>query len=291
MQLDKTQIAIRERGLLELFDLSLLVIKRYVWRIVVTTAVLAVPFSLVNTAILWNLRPDLPTEVTTAQYGLLMVILIFLEAPLATSLVTLMLGDVMFHDEPDWRRMMSAPFSLIPRMFWLVAVLRGVVPGMGLVFLCTLENAEAWGFFLFLLVAYATILRGVRPFVGEIILLERNPFYAQDANTMTVGRRSAALHNPNFGDMVIRAMASTFAIPLACAVCINVWALRGYLFGQWGWDSVMLDILLPASLWLVAAFMTVARFLSYLDLRIRREGWEVELVVRAEANRWKGAPA
>ncbi|TWT30049.1 hypothetical protein [Blastopirellula retiformator] len=289
MQLDKTQIAIRERGLLELFDLSLLVIKRYMGRIVITTAAMAIPFTLINIAILSNLRPDLPTEVTSAQYGMLMVILIFLEAPLATSLVTLMLGDVMFHDEPSWRRMLSAPFSLIPRMFWLVALLRGVVPGMGMVFLCTLDDGEAWGFLLFLLVAYAMVLRGVRPFLGEIILLERNPFYANDANTMTVGRRSAALHNPNFGDMVIRAMASTFSVPLACAICINIWALRGYLFGQWAWDWVMLDLLLPTSLWMVAAYMAVTRFLSYLDLRIRREGWEVELVVRAEANRWKGA--
>lgn len=291
MQLDKTQIAIRERGLLELFDLSLLVIKRYAGRIVLTTAALAIPLTLVNIVLLWNLRPDLPTEATTAQYGLLMTILVYLEAPLATSLVTLMLGDVMFHDAPDWKRMLSAPFSLIPRMFWLVAMLRGVVPGMACVFLCTIEDGEAWGFLLFLLVAYATILRGVRPFLGEIILLERNPMWAKDANTMTIGRRSAALHNPNFGDMVIRAMASTLSIPLAGAICLNVWALRGYLFGQWGWDWMMLDFLLPASLWLVAAYMTVARFLSYLDLRIRREGWEVELVVRAEANRWKGVAA
>ncbi|UUO05251.1 hypothetical protein M4951_17945 [Blastopirellula sp. J2-11] len=291
MQFDKTQIAIRERGLLELFDLGLLVGKRYAARILVVTAAVAIPFMAINVALLWNLRPDLPSDVTTAQYGLLMVLLIYIEAPLATSLVTLLLGDAMFHDKPDWKRMLSAPFALVPRMFWLVAMLRGVVPGMGLVFLCTLEDGEAWVFFLFVLLAYVTVLRGVRPFLGEIILLDRNPMWAKDANTMTIGRRSAALHNPNFGDMVIRAMASTLAIPLAAAICLNIWALRGYLFGQWGWDAMMLDVLLPISLWLVAAYMAVARFLSYLDLRIRREGWEVELVVRAEANRWKGIVA
>jgi hypothetical protein len=35
----------------------------------------------------------------------------------------------------------------------------------------------------------------------------------------------------------------------------------------------------------VAAYFSVVRFLSYLDLRIRHEGWEVELLMRAEALR------
>ena len=39
------------------------------------------------------------------------------------------------------------------------------------------------------------------------------------------------------------------------------------------------------SLWIVVGFFTVTRFLSYLDLRIRREGWEVELLMRAERDR------
>jgi hypothetical protein len=29
-------------------------------------------------------------------------------------------------------------------------------------------------------------------------------------------------------------------------------------------------------------YLTVVRFLAYLDLRIRREGWEAELMMRAE---------
>jgi hypothetical protein len=50
-----------------------------------------------------------------------------------------------------------------------------------------------------------------------------------------------------------------------------------------GWVPQM--VLRPITLWTVVAFMGVARFLSYLDLRIRQEGWEVELLVRAEAAR------
>ena len=45
-------------------------------------------------------------------------------------------------------------------------------------------------------------------------------------------------------------------------------------------------------IWLVTAFFAVARFLAYIDQRIRLEGWEVELRLRAvgeamqEARRW-----
>jgi hypothetical protein len=41
----------------------------------------------------------------------------------------------------------------------------------------------------------------------------------------------------------------------------------------------------PLALWLVVGYLTVVRFLAYLDLRIRREGWEVELMMRTEAAR------
>ena len=35
-------------------------------------------------------------------------------------------------------------------------------------------------------------------------------------------------------------------------------------------------------LWLVVTYFTAARFLTYLDQRIRIEGWEVELLLRAQ---------
>ena len=35
--------------------------------------------------------------------------------------------------------------------------------------------------------------------------------------------------------------------------------------------------------WLVMGFLAVFRFITYLDCRIRLEGWDVELKLRAEA--------
>ena len=50
-------------------------------------------------------------------------------------------------------------------------------------------------------------------------------------------------------------------------------------------DATLITFYWPLSLWLVAGFLAVVRFLSYLDIRIRQEGWAVELRIRAEATR------
>ena len=56
------------------------------------------------------------------------------------------------------------------------------------------------------------------------------------------------------------------------------------------WDVVATDwttfVIFPqVAIWIVMGYSTVVRFLSYLDLRIRNEGWEIELKMRAEAAR------
>ena len=63
------------------------------------------------------------------------------------------------------------------------------------------------------------------------------------------------------------------------------------LSGRWIAGYTALRVFLPTSLWLVVAFFTVVRYLLYLNLRIRHEGWEVELALRAEANKLTRQPA
>jgi hypothetical protein len=50
-------------------------------------------------------------------------------------------------------------------------------------------------------------------------------------------------------------------------------------------DLSIVAVWYPLVLWTVAGFFAVVRFLAYVDLRIRREGWEVELMMRAERDR------
>jgi hypothetical protein len=68
-------------------------------------------------------------------------------------------------------------------------------------------------------------------------------------------------------------------------------AVRQLLIGEPSWDSWTVQLLVPIAFWMTAGFSIVVRFLSYLDLRIRQEGWEVELLMRAEAARLRAPTA
>lgn len=287
MQLDKTRIAIRERELLEIYDLALIVMRVYWWKILQALAITAIPLTIINAGLLWAMEPDLVVNETAGAFIFYMIALVFLEAPLAGLPITLLLGDALFHDKPNWRRMCTGLWPVIPRIFWIIVVLRAILPGMLLAFAGSFDEDYVAGTLLFFVCCYATILRAVRPYIGEILILEKNPVFSRNKDAITVGRRSSALHQPNFGDLLIRAMASSISILLAASIVMNVFGLRGFVFGQWNWDDMFLFVWFPMALWLVVAFMTVVRFLCYLDLRIRREGWEVELVLRAEATRLK----
>jgi hypothetical protein len=74
-------------------------------------------------------------------------------------------------------------------------------------------------------------------------------------------------------------------LPLFFSAWFSIWFLGGLLADDWQWGGIVYTLYYPLALWLVMGFFAVVRFLGYLDLRIRREGWEVELMMRAEAAR------
>ena len=78
------------------------------------------------------------------------------------------------------------------------------------------------------------------------------------------------------------------AVVLTGAVAHGLLSVSGYFLNDWHWNHFMVVIAIPTAMWLVATYIAVVRFLSYLDLRIRNEGWEVELRLRAEAGRLAG---
>ena len=137
-----------------------------------------------------------------------------------------------------------------------------------------------------LLVAYAIGMRAFRPFVNEIVLLERNPLISKDQRRITVTRRSSMLHGAAGGELFARWFASAWiGTLLAAGGYGTLLFISGVLTNDWRQGPVMLLGAYPVAIWSSALYLTVFRFLSYLDLRIRQEGWEVELRVRAEAAR------
>lgn len=291
MQLDNTRIAIRERNLLDLFDMSVQVGRLY-WKQCLGYSLLGVvPLAVLNHLLVgrlisqWNGGDpaDLP------RYFWLMGVLIYLEAPLASVFLTAFLGPAVFLEQTSPRQVIREVFRNSVPLFLCLGLLRMIVPAW--IALLSVSEFEMNGFvevFLcgFIFLPVATGVRMFRPFIGEIILLERNPMWSSNAATITIGRRSGHLHSPSAGDLFAQWVGSALiGVVWASLVGISLYTLAGVLLSSFTLRWIHAAIWFPGTLWLLVIFMTVVRFLQYLDLRIRREGWEVELLMKAEALR------
>ncbi len=301
MQLDRTRIAIRERGLLETIDLALFVIRDFVGPIIGCALLAIVPLALINYALVgWMAPNEYDTDVIGFRYLWNMTVLIFLEAPLASVFIVAYLGPAVFLEDRTIRQIAGDVLRQSAALFLCQGLLRGVLIAW-LLYLTTdrLEaNGFVEGFLMFVLCAWAAAMRAFRPYINEIVLLEKNPLWNRKGGAITVTRRSSHLHSPYSGDLFVRWIgAAGIAVLLTLVVLYAAYMIQGVLVSDWAFyisqehgpilnlDWFKLEVVYPACLWLVVVFWAVVRFLSYLDLRIRHEGWEVELLMRAEALR------
>jgi hypothetical protein len=274
MQLDNTRIAIRERDLLDVLDLSLQVIRAYALPWLVTTVAGAVPFAVLNW---WLLRSVWPHRgpMEWPVYLSLMAILIACELPLASAALTRYFGQAVFIDRPSARQIVSDVVDSLPQLFVFHVLIRGFF------FLPALWLGEYWWLMAFVLWIPFVFC----PYLNEVILLERNPL-VHSRGRITTWQRSQTLHEGSRGTQFGRWLMSLLLAGLLTASLSSlVWFLCGLLTNHWEYDDSLWQYGVPASMWTVAGFFAVARYLSYLDLRIRREGWEVELQIRAEGDR------
>jgi hypothetical protein len=288
VRLDQTRIAIRERGQLEILDLALKVAATNARPLLIASGIGILPIMFLN----WWLIGWMPAEGdetgAASRYLWNMAQLVFIEAPLASVPATLFLGQAMFLRSPRARDIAVELRNLLPRMIWCQVLLRGIALAWLLVATIEVDNEPTANefFFLPLLSCYVIVLRALRPFVNEIVLLERNPMRRTSEGVITVRRRSAALHKLTAGDLMARWFGSAaVAIAGTLSVTFTIWFFWGTVWFDWTWGPLMLHVFIPLAMWLVACYFSVVRFLSYLDLRIRREGWEVELTLRAAAER------
>jgi hypothetical protein len=269
VQLDEHHIAIRERGFLDLLDLGLRVTREYAGPLAAWLVVGALPPAAFNA---WLLG-DFPSQIDGSQmfhYLVLMTLLVIYEAPLALAPATLFLGQALFTPRPRWQGILRQWLGSLPQILLYQGLLRV--------------------FFLF------------RPYVSEIILLERNPIRRQGAYGKSTYARCRALHAGEGGELFSRRFIST---AVATLLVISLWGSLliaramlqssaegglGEMIFMFFQDELEIDLSIvavwyPLVLWTVAGYFAVVRFLAYVDLRIRREGWEVELVMRAERDR------
>ena len=289
MQLDQTKITIRERSLGELLDLAFRFTVLYFKPLFCCTVILVIPFAVFNW---WVTHPIVALDNTAESNWRCiwyMSQLVFLEAPLATIITTLFLGRVMFLQEVSYRSLIKESWHFLGRILWSQLIVRGGLLLFVFVFYFPIDESLLDSEMLLLMLCIGTVvIRASRPFVNEIILLERNPIRSKEEGVITVGRRSRALHRPSVNDLVASWLLTAFAcVVVFVSLLSSFWFANGVLLGQWQIRTIFVEVYVPVALWLIVIFSTVVRFLLYLDLRIRREGWEIELKVRAAANELK----
>jgi hypothetical protein len=296
VQLDNTRIAIRERGVLDTLDLSLHVMRVYAWPLLQTMAMGVIPLMIVNYALIGWMMGDIDNELDYPfRFVWHVTVLAFIQAPLASVFASAYLGQAVFLHRPRVRDVIYDVGKMFPRVIACQVLIRGVAANW-LLLLAVDRHGDfdvfLEVFLLLLLVGYSAAIRAFRPFVNEIVLLERNPLTSRDRNVLTAGRRSSMLHSIASGDLFFRWIAASIVGVLLVLAIYSVFLfLSGVFLNDWSQGPLMVRYCLPLAMWLVAAYMTVFRFLSYLDLRIRQEGWEVELRLRAEASRLLNSPA
>ena len=271
MQLDRTYLAIRERDILDIMDMSLHVIRRFLRPLSVTFLVGVLPLWLLQHYLLGGfdllaLDEDPGFFESEWRFWKIIQVVIFAVffAPLAAAPTTLYLGQALFLERPSASRIARDWLGSLPQLILLQVILRGL-----------------------LLVPFVTAILpyAVWPYLNEIILLERNPLFG-GRNRITTMRRSTALHGASFGDLMGRWMIGVaFASAAIGMLFLAMWWTRFWMVGNFELSRLTYLLLWEIAVWTTVCYFVVVRFLCYLDMRIRREGWEVELKMRAEGIR------
>lgn len=300
MQLDRTHVVIRLRTLSEIGDLALVMIRRYPSALFIGFAIGAAIFAVAN-ALLIGWIPiqeagygldDEEALIEIWRYLAWMVLLVFMQAPIAGVFTTIYLGQAVFEQQPTW----ASVYALAKKQFWrclrVLGLQRLAIPTMILMaFRWGQPASPIWDLLVpIVLLVVIALIRSNRPFMPEILLLEQCPLKAESANVITVGKRSKSLHGPMASELGGRFMGISMVL---CLLMISVLSTflwwRGIVTNQWLFmDLFVLLVLYPLAIWIVAGISVLVRLLNYLDTRIRLEGWEVELAVRAEALRQFG---
>jgi hypothetical protein len=263
VQFDQSRIAIRERPWLDNLDLALHVIRAHGSAVLVIAGLCVLPLMMLNYVLLEFFLSDDLSEETTFRGVFWGTLLVLLEAPLATAPLTLYLGQALFDPRPRSAKVFRDFLACLPQLLLLQVLLRVLLS---------------------LLVITLVVPYILWPYLSEVILLERNPLVAR-GNQLSTMKRNAMLHRGQSGDFMARALgAAFFGGLLVFALYMTQSILLDVLLGvHQGWATR--TIALQSALWIVAVYFTVVRFLSYLDQRIRSEGWEVELFLRAQRER------
>src|SRR5262245_34153524 len=192
MQLDRTRVSIRERGLLETIDLALFVIRDFAGPVIACALLAIVPLALINYALVgWMVPTDYDGESLGFRYLWNMTVLIFLEAPLAGVFIVAYLGPAVFLEQRSSRQVAGDVLQQAFPLLLCQGLLRRVLIAWGLYLLTDrLEvNGCIEGFLMIVICLWSAAMRAFRPYINEIILLEKNPLLPRQGGAITIGKR------------------------------------------------------------------------------------------------------
>ncbi len=308
MRFDRTEIAIRLRSIPELFDLSLVVLRAYWLPLLTSSALFSLPLLTLNVlATRWMLGPEglssmedmqRPEYAAQNRFVWHMILLWFLEFPLASVPATILLGNRIFFEHLQFRRLLKVLKPVWLRSVFVLGVLRCGLLGLVLeLFVNRYVPFDQFTELVLLFLAFcgwAAFRRMTHPFAPEILGLELCRTRNRRATDVTYWQRSTSLHSQFFGDCAARFILSVF---VGSAFMLTTFSLFfvGDFVGMRQSESKLINgmlstntlvqILLPLAMWISSTYLIVFRFLCYLDIRIRLEGWEVELELKAERER------
>jgi hypothetical protein len=248
MASDRMLVQVRERTFLEVLDLALVVIRQRPTALGLAAMAGIVPFAALNAWLTTD--PEFPPW--------LFAMLVLLEIPWATAPITAVMGGLMFGQRPTVAAVLGKLMRGLPSLIVHQFLLRGFL--IGTVFL-------------------SPILPARLIFLNEVIVLEQ-------AGWRKALGRSAGLCARRGGDLVAQWLGLIFfgAVFVTCFWQGTGAALRALTTSELTWDRPgagdFYGFRCQFALWLAIAFFTVARFLTYIDHRIRKEGWEIELRLR-----------
>src|SRR5438094_5304137 len=192
MQLDRTRIAVRERGLLETIDLALFVVRDFALPVIGCALLAIVPLALINYALVgWMAPTEYDTDVTGFRYFWNMTVLIFLEAPLAGVFIVAYLGPAVFLEDRTIRQVAGDVLRQSAALFLCQGLLRGLLVAWGLYLLTDRLEANGFieGFLMIVVCGWSAAMRSFRPYINEIVLLEKNPLLGRKGSAITISKR------------------------------------------------------------------------------------------------------
>jgi hypothetical protein len=253
---DRLLIQVRERSFLDLLDLTFQVLRAQPLALVIAAFAGVLPCAVLN----YWLHSD------PGSSPAFFVFLLILETPFATAPLTVVLGDLMFNVPVATGRVGWALLSAIPSLFLTQLLLRAVL----------LVTVVGYLFFPSRLA-----------YLDEVILLER-------MRGFKALRRASALCRGLEGEYFFSWVAQ---VALGTTFVLCFWTgsntILSALFGaELTWSrprmSWLSEWLFHAAIWIAVAYFGTFRFLSYIDRRIRLEGWELELRLKAAGRALEG---